>query len=51
MIAVFRSIPIQLEDAAMNLGAWLTQTFVSVSFPFQTGCRGERPSRVPLLPE
>lgn len=33
MTAVFRSIPVQLEEAAMNLGASLTRTFVSVSLP------------------
>lgn len=33
MTAVFRSIPGHLEEAAMNLGASLTQTFVSISLP------------------
>lgn len=33
MTAVFRSIPLHLEEAAMNLGASLTRTFVSVSLP------------------
>jgi putative spermidine/putrescine transport system permease protein len=33
MTAVFRSIPGHLEEAAMNLGASLTRTFVSISLP------------------
>ena len=33
MTAVFRSIPLHLEEAAMNLGASLTRAFVSVSLP------------------
>jgi putative spermidine/putrescine transport system permease protein len=33
MTAVFRSIPDQLEEAAMNLGASLTRTFLSISLP------------------
>ncbi len=33
MTAVFRSIPAHLEEAAMNLGASLTRTFVSISLP------------------
>jgi putative spermidine/putrescine transport system permease protein len=33
MTAVFRSIPLHLEEAAMNLGASLTRTFVSISLP------------------
>lgn len=33
MTAVFRSIPVHLEEAAMNLGASLTRTFVSISLP------------------
>jgi len=33
MTAVFRSIPSHLEEAAMNLGASLTRTFVGISLP------------------
>ncbi|MCI0370360.1 MAG: ABC transporter permease subunit [candidate division NC10 bacterium] len=33
MTAVFRSIPGELEEAAMNLGASLTRTFVGISLP------------------
>jgi putative spermidine/putrescine transport system permease protein len=33
MTAVFRSIPGHLEEAAMNLGASLTRTFVGISLP------------------
>ena len=33
MTAVFRSIPLHLEEAAMNLGASLTRAFISVSLP------------------
>jgi putative spermidine/putrescine transport system permease protein len=33
MTAVFRSIPLQLEEAAMNLGASVTRTFFSISLP------------------
>ncbi len=33
MTAVFRSIPVHLEEAAMNLGASLTRTFMSISLP------------------